>query len=437
MSVRNVLVFPAGTEIGLEILSALKDCKEVRLFGASQDVSNHGPFAFAEYYVLPKIKDENWLPTLVKLCRQLHIDYIFPAYDDAIVALAQHRHQLPAAVIAPSRETCEITRSKSQTYRKMLGIVAVPRLYASAEDVDRYPVFVKPDRGQGSFATYLAQSKTELEHALRAVPEAVISEYLPGEEYTVDCFSDRDKGVLFARARRRRRTRNGISVNTRTEEVDGIDQTARAIGAVLQLHGAWFFQLKRSERGVLTLLEVAPRIAGAMAIHRVIGVNFPLLSIFEYERRPLSIMTNQCEVELDRALLNRYKHSISFSQVYIDFDDTLVSAGRVNTDITTLIFQCINSGIPVKLITRHAGNLDRVLAQYRLCGLFDEVIHIQNGRPKSEFINPAGAIFVDDSFSERSDVAHHCGIPTFDSSMVEMLVHSSCLQRKHANDKHG
>ena len=42
-------------------------------------------------------------------------------------------------------------------------------------------------------------------------------EYLPGRELTVDCFSDRERGVLFARARPRERTRAGISMATRTE----------------------------------------------------------------------------------------------------------------------------------------------------------------------------------------------------------------------------
>jgi len=48
------------------------------------------------------------------------------------------------------QKTCEITRSKSETYRMLEGVIAVPRLYASLAEVDVFPVFVKPDRGQGS-----------------------------------------------------------------------------------------------------------------------------------------------------------------------------------------------------------------------------------------------------------------------------------------------
>ena len=119
---------------------------------------------------------------------------------------------------------------------------------------------------------------------MRNVVDPIICEYLPGEEYTIDCFSDRERGLLFAGARRRRRIRNGIAVNTVTEQLPEVWGIAETIGNELRLRGAWFFQLERVSGGELTLLEVAPRIAGAMAAHRVMGVNVPLLSIFEHER---------------------------------------------------------------------------------------------------------------------------------------------------------
>jgi len=34
------------------------------------------------------------------------------------------------------------------------------------------------------------------------------------------------------------------------------------------------------------------------------------------------------------------------------------------------------------------------------------------------------SIFIDDSFSERLDVSKNCNIPTFDCSMIEVLLNS-------------
>ena len=57
---RNVLVFPGGTEIGLEIRQALVSCKEIRLFSAAAPGSNHAPFAYSVHDEVPDMTDETW-----------------------------------------------------------------------------------------------------------------------------------------------------------------------------------------------------------------------------------------------------------------------------------------------------------------------------------------------------------------------------------------
>jgi carbamoyl-phosphate synthase large subunit len=425
MKKRNILVFPAGTEIGLEIHAALKQSKEVRVFGAGQDISNHARFAFSEYYTVPSIHEDGWLESLIDLCKKLSIDYIFPAYDDVIVALSKYHELLPAKVISAEPDVCEITRSKKSTYHRLAGCIRVPVLYETAEQVTIFPVLVKPDRGQGSYGIRRVNNQSELYSSISSIQDGIICEYLPGEEYTVDCFSDRERGLLFASARSRRRTRNGISVNTITETVAGVTEIAEKIHTELRMRGAWFFQLKRAIDGGLTLLEVAPRIAGAMVTHRVMGVNFPLLSILEEERTPLSILTNPGIIELDRALVNRFSHEIKFETLYVDLDDTLIFDGKVNTEIIRLIYQCINNKKMVKLITRHREELSKTLAKHRLTGLFDEVIHLKSNESKSAYIIDKCAVFIDDSFAERQEVQSATGIPTFDCSMVELLTQQS------------
>ncbi len=421
MTVRRVLVFPAGTEIGLEIHQALQHCKEVELFGAGQAVSNHAPFVYERYYQLPSIHDENWLPDLIELCQTLQIDYIFPAYDDVIVALTEHRADIPAVVLTAPEKACCITRSKSLTYQALGSVIRVPHTYHPATATD-FPLFVKPDRGQGSQGAQKVHNLSELTSAVASVKDPIVCEYLPGDEYTIDCFSDRERGVLFCGARVRLRMRNGIAVHTRSVPLEGAEVLAGHIHASLGMRGAWFFQVKRAVDGQLVLLEVAPRIAGSMSTHRVQGVNFPLLAIFEHERLPLQLMTLPIHAELDRALHNRYRLACHYESLYIDLDDTLLLRGRVNLDALRLVFSCINRQIPVVLITRHDGDLDVTLRQHRLMGLFDEVIHLDRMQRKSDFIRRKNAIFLDDSFAERKEVYQCLGIPTFDCSMIDALI---------------
>jgi carbamoyl-phosphate synthase large subunit len=419
--IRNVLIFPAGTEIGLEIFGALKSCKEVRLHGASQNISNHAEYLFDSYHLLPKINDVNFEDELIRLIRLLKIDYIFPAFDDAIIVLMKLQDKLSAKVLAPSLEICKITRSKFKTYEYLSGLIPVPYVYSSILDVESFPVFVKPDIGQGSNGAILVSNFEELKRITTSDSMQIISEYLPGEEYTVDCFSDRDKGLLYASARVRNRIRNGIAVNTKSINLDLAHKYAELIGDSLGLHGAWFFQLKKSAAGELKLLEVAPRIAGSMALNRAHGVNFPLLTIFEHERLPISIIENPGNIILDRALSNRYRHNIYFDNLYVDLDDTLIVRELVNVDLVSLIYQSINESKRIILITRHKKEVIDTLIKHRLMGLFDEIIHLKLGEKKSDYICGSNSILIDDSFSERKDVHDNLGVLTFDTGMVEIL----------------
>lgn len=418
----NVLVLPGGTEIGLEIWRSLRYCKEVRLYSAGQAVSQHADCVFKQHFVLPSVYEPDWLDRLNELIAQSEIDYIFPAHDDVLVALADNRGRIHARIVTSPSRTCQITRSKRSTYDTLRAVVPVPRVYEAQSEVDEFPVFVKPDRGQGTQRARIVGNPKYLSALVELESDLVICEYLPGEEFTVDCFSDRQSGLLFCEGRTRRRVRTGISMNSSPASSDLFRRYAAEISSQLELHGAWFFQLKRDRQGTLKLLEVGPRIAGTMALHRVLGINFPLLSIYEQERIPIEIMRNDIDLEIDRALINRYRHSLEYRTVYVDLDDTLIFRADVNTQLVRFIYQSINSGKRIVLLTRHEGPVHDVLAGARLDGLFDEVIQLDRASAKSEYIHDPLGILIDDSFTERKEVSSKVGIATFDCSMIEMLL---------------
>lgn len=419
----NVLVFPGGTEIGLEIHKALSQCKDIRLFSAGLDVPNHAPFVYARHFTVPSIHDEGWLDHLNRVLAANAIDYIFPAYDDVLVALMQNQSRILAKVVSSPLETSIITRSKSMTYRHMAGFLPVPAVYQDIASVDRFPAFVKPDKGQGSYDTHIVSDKKELAQLLDGSKERIITEYLPGSEYTVDCFSDREAGLLFCCGRERIRTKSGISMSSRAADFQTeFSEYARILSSRLVFHGAWFFQVKKDRNGIFKLLEVAPRIAGTMALHRVQGVNFPLLSIYEQERIPIVLLRNNADVRIDRALVNRYDHKMEYGAVYVDLDDTLILNDQVNVQLVSFLYQCINKRKKIVLITKHEKDLENTLKKFRLTGICDEIVHLDKSSAKADYIKEHDAILIDDSFSERKSVSDRLGIYTFDCSMVEVLL---------------
>jgi hypothetical protein len=419
-----VLVLPGGTEIGLEVRRSLADLKEIALAGAGAPADRHGPFAYRRWATVPSVTEPGWQDELNAVIERFAIDFVFPGHDDALLALAENADAIGARIVTSPPGTCRLTRSKRATYAALAAVVPVPQVFADPADVAAadFPVFVKPDAAQGSQGAMRVHDAGELERAVAGGSD-LIMEYLPGEELTVDCFSDRERGLLFARGRPRLRTRAGISMSSRTVAEDPVvRELAEAIDDRLDLHGSWFFQLREDAGGRLRLLEVAPRAAGTSAVHRVTGVNFALLSIYEQLRVAVDISPNPADVELDRALVNRYRHALRYSAVYVDLDDTLIVRDAVNTSLVAFLYQCLNAGRPLVLLTRHQGDLEQTLGRFRLHGLWDRVVHVAEDEAKADFITEPDAILIDDSFRERADAHARRGIATFDASMLELLL---------------
>ncbi|HGW6106203.1 TPA: ATP-grasp domain-containing protein [Citrobacter werkmanii] len=420
----NVLIFPAGTEIGREIYLSLRYEKNINLVLAGADYDSHARHYTSEYHIVPDVTHCDWLPTLQALVLQENINYIFPAHDEALLALSENRDALSATVLCPSQETCQITRFKSKTYQALKHSIPTPQIFNDVTEIEQWPVFVKPDRGQGAQGATRVDTPAMLASLQAERDDLIVCEYLSGEEFTVDCFSDRAQGLLFCQPRIRSRIRAGIAMTSTLVSLPEVDAYARAISQQLQLYGAWFFQLKRSTSGTLTLLEVAPRIAGTMALNRVAGINFAMLTIYESMQININLLPTFNNIQITRSLSNKYKHKINFEHVYIDYDDTIVVKNKLCLPTITFLYQCINHGIKIHLITRHARNITHELQQRHIHSIFETINQLNFNDKKSNYIFESNAIFIDDSFSERLEVSKNKNIPVFDISMIEVLIES-------------
>lgn len=423
---KNVLVFPCGSEIGLEIYRSLAFSTHFNLVGGSS-VDDHGKFVYSNYIDdIPFINSPYFIDEINRIIDEYEIKYIFPAHDDVVVKLSQEssKGNLHCTVITAPVKTCEITRSKKKTYETLSGIINIPNVFSDINKISDkdFPVFLKPDVGQGSKGTYKANSLEDVEFYIQKDPSLLILEYLPGKEYTVDCFTNTKGELLFCEGRERVRVQNGISVSSSTSTNEDFRKIAEKINKTFDLKGVWFFQLKENNQGKLALMEIAPRVAGTMGLVRCKGVNLPLLSLFNEAGYDVTITQNDCSIIVDRALQSRYHHNIKYSHVYIDFDDLVVFDYKVNPLVLAFVYQSINNGIKIHLITRHKGDISMTLEKYRLSNIFDEVIHLEVNDEKHRYIKEKDAIFIDDSFAERKSIHEECGIPVFDVHMIEGLM---------------
>lgn len=149
MNTKTVLVFPCGSEIGLEIYRALRYSRHVRLIGGNS-VSDHGRFVYEDYIGdIPFVSEQSFVPYVSVLVNKRGIDAIYPAMDSVINTLAENRDSVGCEIISSPFETAYICGSKQKTYNRLKDVVPTPRIYGSIEAINVYPVFMKPDIGYG------------------------------------------------------------------------------------------------------------------------------------------------------------------------------------------------------------------------------------------------------------------------------------------------
>lgn len=419
---KNVLVFPCGSEIGLEVKQALAYSTHFTLFGGNS-VDDHGKFVYRNYISgLPFTDAPNFIREINNTIKQYNIDYIIPAHDSVVLKMAENQSIIKAIVVTSCAETSIICRSKRKTYEIFNKLIPTPKVY-DLEDTMDFPLFLKPDVGQGTKGTYKVDTKEEVHFYLKKDPSLLALEFLPGKEYTIDCFTDRKGKLLFAEGRERIRIQNGISVNSKPIANPVFQKLAEIINQKLSFQGVWFYQVKERANCELVLMEIAPRVAGTMALYRALGVNFIQLSLFDRMGIEVSILKNNIEIEIDRALFSRFSIKENYTNVYIDLDDTIIIDNKVNTNVIKFLYQARNTGKKIILISRHKNDLKKTMSKFAISLLlFDEIILLEQGKNKVDYIKIKDSIFIDDSFAERKGVLETLNIPVFGLDAVESLL---------------
>ncbi len=419
---KKVLIFPAGTEIGLEIYKSLKRSKEIQVIGGSSK-ADHCAFVYSKVILdFPYITDSNFIEYLNEQIVKEKIDFIFPAHDEVGFFLSVHKSEILAEVIITDKDTVKICRSKYETYKKFSEYDFIPKVYEEIDDVRNYPIFVKPDKGQGSKNAWKINDREELENALKKDNTLIISEYLPGDEFTVDCLTDRNGEIRSIKVRSRERVRNGISVRSEIIETDEkVRHIAEILNRELNFCGVWFFQVKRDCNDQYKLLEVSPRIPGTSGVSRNLGINYALLTINLYCGQDIEVIDNDYNICVDRALYGAYKIDYAYDYIYLAYDDTLVINGKINSELLSFLYQAVNEKKKIILLGNHDDIKEKLFENKISANLFNEILCVPSDDIDYGYIKD-NSIYIDHSFEKRREVKKKRGIAVFDLDMIESLI---------------
>jgi carbamoyl-phosphate synthase large subunit len=310
----RILMTGGGAPGAPGILQCLRQEPSFQITVGDANAEATGRWLHPDFVQIPFAHEENFIDTMLAVCRQKNIQVILPLVTKELLPLALHKKEFEAAgihVILSPAAAIELANNKCRLYEflqkngmtvPLFRTVKNPDEFKQAAAALNYPekdICFKPAISNGSRGFRIVTEKINeldlllnqkpqslyitFEHALRILsadkfPELLVSDYLPGPEYSVDCLVNQGKTVLCV-PRSRRKIIHGISAEGEFINDEDISSYCTRISALLQLHGNIGFQLKKSESGEPLLLEINPRLQGTVCAALGAGVNLPVLAI--------------------------------------------------------------------------------------------------------------------------------------------------------------
>jgi carbamoyl-phosphate synthase large subunit len=288
----------------------------VRVVGVDARADAVGRHWVEQFHQVPFPESDSYADILLEICEAAGVELIIPQTTRETARLAELQGQFaawgvqvmvaPAAAVRRANDKAALldlfaTLGLPYPTYKVTTSEAELRAAAAALGHPTHPVVVKPPVSNGmrgfrvlkekawDLHRFLAEKPGGVEIGLDDLtailgrggrwPTLLVSEYLPGAEYSVDAFIGRNGAIALPRLRRV--VVGGISADTVLESrPDMAAITLQAAGA-LGLTYAFGFQFKLDDQGRPKLLECNPRVQGTMVAGVFAGVNVIWLALQE------------------------------------------------------------------------------------------------------------------------------------------------------------
>jgi len=305
-----------GTRGTIYALRHNSDRVSAKITGVDLKKDVVGRFWIENFYQVPPPEDEAYVRAINRICRKESIDVLIPQTTRETAKLSKTYESVNAKVMVSDAAAIERANNKYSLLKlcESLGIpVPKSKLVKSTAELREAaknlgyphdPVVVKPPVSWGSRGfrvlregsswnaqRFLSQKPNATEISLEELvsilssdgeadfPELIVSEFLPGDEYTVDAFAGEKIAVAIPRLRRE--TVNGISFRTSLEYRKDIMENSLKLARALGLQFAFGFQFKLDSAGTPKILECNPRVQGTMAASLFSGANVIWMAVRE------------------------------------------------------------------------------------------------------------------------------------------------------------
>ncbi len=195
-------------------------------------------------------------------------DLILPMGDEDLSFLSQfeNSYMSDTEIIDLCNDKWFFHEHYSNFYEKEL-----PKTSLDAWVFDDYPIIQKPRVGRGSRGVRLIENSNDMASVLDT-PMVIYQEYLPGQEWTIDCLITDEEKIIIPRKR--------LSVKAGNSTCGKIELNTEIISFLKRFfEGTKYFgvlcvQMKEDKFGKLKLTEINPRFGGGSIFSSLAGVNF-------------------------------------------------------------------------------------------------------------------------------------------------------------------
>jgi carbamoyl-phosphate synthase large subunit len=303
-----------GTRGTLYALRRNSDGINIRIVGVDMKEDAVGKYWSDKFYTVPAPESNDYFERINSICSKESVDLILPQTTRETTVFSRSK---PSVKVAVSSISAIETANNKFELMKLCEQIGVPTpkfrlVRALADLIDRaeelgYPdkgVVVKPPVSWGSrglrilrentswsIRRFLSEKPSSAEITLDDLskiltrdahvdfPELLVTEFLPGKEYTIDAFSGEHVSVAIPRLRKE--VVNGISFRTSLEYREDVTNYSLKIAKALGLRYAFGFQFKLDYSDVPKILECNPRVQGTMVASVFSGVNVIWLAVRE------------------------------------------------------------------------------------------------------------------------------------------------------------
>lgn len=261
---RRILVTAISGDIGNGILKILQETKD-EIYGCDVNQYAAGMDKVKEFFVVPFADEENYISSLMEICKKKSIQYLIPVNEREIEVISGQRdifNQQGVSLILQSEQLLEICLDKYYCMKYLQSNhILVPDTWLASESRNiQKRCILKPRKSNGSKNIKIIESNEDFSKEDKT-ETYLVQEFIHGEkEYTVGIFSDGKKTNIISF---KRKLKNGYSDLVELTECPEIIEIGQRIQQLFHMCGFINVQMKELD-GRYYIFEINPRISGTV-----------------------------------------------------------------------------------------------------------------------------------------------------------------------------